>query len=72
MASLSDLARLRPQLAHVTFSGGWESIRRTGLWSVSKLVSEANLPPGQAKPLLTTYRSDPGRLTTRWKYRRAP
>ena len=59
MASLSDLARFRPGLVHVTFAGGWEAIRQRGyLLSVASLVMEAHLDPRDAARLVTAYRSE--------------
>jgi len=59
MASLSDLARVRPGLVHVTFAGGWEAIRHRGyLLSVASLVMEAHLDPREAASLVTSYRPD--------------
>jgi hypothetical protein len=59
MATLSELAELRPQLAHVTFIGGWENIRRRGtLMSVSALVSEADMNCGEAHALVSSYRTE--------------
>ena len=59
MATLAELARLRPQLAHVTFIGGWDNIRRHGtLMSVNSLVAEAGINGREAADLVASYRSD--------------
>jgi len=59
MATLSELAQLRPQLAHVTFIGGWDNIRRHGsLLSVAALVAEADMTGREASALLASCRSD--------------
>ena len=59
VATLADLARLRPGMVHVTFAGGWEAIRQRGyLLSVASLVMEANLDPREAAGLVTSYRRE--------------
>jgi hypothetical protein len=58
MASLGELARLRPELAHVTFQGGSQSIRRRGLQSVAALAAASTSTDEDTHRLLSSYRPD--------------
>ncbi len=62
MATLADLARLRPELVHVTFAGAFAHIQRLGLRSVAQLVSDAGLDAADAAALTLRYRTEPHRL----------